>query len=148
MPISGVPVPIKVEGEVAMSKLKSYDLKLVKFSILTNDLVDAVNRSPQKRQSLIDWGNDARLAHEVFLVMDATVATKFHNNAAVNLSMGVDNVVQATVGGSGSASGATTVQFAPGVCFAYLLAKPEWNAKQKKNITAMIDAKDDQWSFS
>jgi hypothetical protein len=148
VPVSGVPVPIQFDGEAAFTKLKAYDLKLVKFSILTNDLVDAVNRSPKKRQYLIDWGNDARIAHQVFIVMDAEVATKFDNNVAVNLAVGVEDVVQATVGGSGSASGGTTVKFADGVCFAYLLAKPEWNAKQKKNITAMTDANDDQWSLN
>ena len=144
VPISGVPVPTKFDGEVACSKLKSYDLKLVKFSLLINDLVKAVNQSPQKRQALIGWGKDARIAYEVFLVMEAKMATKFANDVTVTLSLGVDKVVQATVGGSGSASGSTTVTFAPGVCFAYLLAQPEWDARQ----TAMIDAEDDQWSFT
>jgi len=148
VPISGVPVPTTFDGEVAYTKLKSFDLKLVKFSIPTQNLVEAVNQSPQKRSLLIDWGNDARIAHHAFIVMDAKVATKFDNNVTVSLSLGVDKVVQATVGGSGSASGSTTVTFAPGVCFAYLLAKPEWNAHMKNNITAMIDANDDQWSFN
>jgi len=148
VPVSGVPVPTTVEGEVACTKLKSFDLKLVKFTLLPSTLVEAVNRSPLKRQELIDWRNDARIAHEVFLVMDAKVATKFDNQLNVNLSRGVDKVVQATVGGSGSASGSTTVTFAPGVCFAYLLAQPKWNAQMKNNITAMIDADDDQWSFN
>ena len=142
VPVSGVPVPTKFDGEVACSKLKSFDLKLVKFSILPRDLVRAVNQSPQKRQALLDWGQDARIVHEVFLAMAAEIATKFDRDVAVSLSAGVDDVMQATVGGSGSTSGSLTVKLAPGVCFAYLLAKPEWDGHQ------MIDADDDQWSFN
>ncbi len=142
VPVGGVPVPTKVDGEVVCTKLRSFDLKLVKFSILPHDLVKAVSQSPQKRQALLDWGKDARIAHEVFLVMAAEVATKFDRDVTVSLSAGVDGVMQATVGGSGAASGSLTVKFAPGVCFAYLLAKPEWDVRQ------MIDANDDQWSFN
>jgi hypothetical protein len=148
VPIGGVPVPIKFEGDVAFAKLKSRELKLVKFSVMNNDMMKAANNSPQKLQYLIDWENDARIAHQVFIVMDAKLSTKFDNNVNVTLSMGVDKLVKATVGGGGSASGDTTVQMSPGSGFAYLLAKIDWDAKQKKNKTKIIDLDDDQWSFS
>jgi hypothetical protein len=32
--------------------------------------------------------------------------------------------------------------------FAYLLAKIDWDAHEKKNQTRIVDLDDDQWSFS
>ncbi|MGE0682137.1 MAG: hypothetical protein AB7P69_14720 [Candidatus Binatia bacterium] len=148
VPIGGVPVPTTFEGNVAFERLQSRALKLVKFSVMNNDMLKATNNSPEKLQYLIDWGGDARIAHQVFIVMDAKLSTKFDNNVNVTLSAGVDKLVKATVGGNGSSSGETTVQMSPGSGFAYLLAKIDWDAKQKKNKTKIVDLDDDQWSFS
>lgn len=148
VPISGVPVPITLGVDAAFEKLKSAELKLVKFSVLANHMVRAVNDSPQKRRFLIDWGDDARIVHEAFFAMDAKTATKFDNNVDVNIAAGVDKVIKATVGIGGSGSGETTVEISEGTCFAYLLGRFVWDAKQKKNITKALDMNDDQWSFS
>ena len=56
--------------------------------------------------------------------------------------------IEASVGGSSSSSGVTKVRISPGTGFAYLLAKIDWDAKQKKNQTKIVDLDDDQWSFS
>ena len=69
----------------ALKKLKSSEIKLVKFSVMNNDMMKAANNSPEKIQYLINWGNDARIAIEVFMAMDATLATKFDNDASVTL---------------------------------------------------------------
>lgn len=140
-------VPVTFSGDASFEKLKSGDLKLVKFSVSTNDMMKAANSSPQKLQSLIEWGNDARIAHQVFIVMEASLANQFDNNVTVDLSVGAKGL-EAKVGGSGSASGTTTVQISKGTCFAYLLAKIDWDAKLKKNQTKIVDLDDDQWSFS
>jgi hypothetical protein len=73
--------------------------------------------------------------------MHATIAEKFDNNAEVSLGAGVDQVVQATVGGGGSSAGTTTVKLPGPVCFAYLLAKIRWNGKHAD------DLEDDRWSI-
>ena len=147
VPVSGVPVPTTLGVDDAFKKLKSSELKLVKFSVMNNDMMKAANNSPDKIQSLINWGNNARIALEVFMAMDATLATKFDNDVSVTLSAGVDKLVKATVGVTGSASGGTTVQIS-NLGFAYLLAKIDWDAHEKKNQTRIVDLDDDQWSFS
>jgi len=140
-------VPVKFSGDATFEKLKSGELKLVKFSVSNNDMEDAANKSPKALQDLIEWGNDARIAHQVFIVMEASLASQFDNNVTVDLSVGAKGL-EAKVGGSGSASGTTAVQISKGTCFAYLLAKIDWDAKQKKNKTKIIDLDDDQWSFN
>jgi hypothetical protein len=140
-------VPVKLSGDATFDRLRSGELKLVKFSVANNDMKEAANDSPQKLQDLIEWGDDARIAHQVFIVMEAALANKFQNNATVELAAGAKGL-EAKVGGSGSASGSTTIQISAGTCFAYLLAKIEWDAKQKKNQTRIVDLDDDQWSFS
>lgn len=140
-------VPVKFSGDATFDKLRSGELKLVKFSVSTNDMKRAANDSPQKLQDLIQWGNDARIAHQVFIVMEASLANQFDNNVAVDLSAGTKGI-EAKVGVNGSASGTTTVQISKGTCFAYLLAKIDWDAHMKKNQTKIVDLDDDQWSFS
>lgn len=140
-------VPVKFSGDATFNKLKLGELKLVKFSVSNNDMERAANNSPRKLQDLIEWGDNARIAHQVFIVMEAAMANQFDNNVTVNLSVGVKGL-EATVGGSGSVSGTTAVQVSAGTCFAYLLAKIDWDAKQKKNKTKIVDLDDDQWSVS
>ncbi|HYG57790.1 MAG TPA: hypothetical protein VD902_06945 [Symbiobacteriaceae bacterium] len=140
-------VPVKLTGDATFDQLRSGELKLVKFSVTNNEMMEAANNSPQKLEYLKEWGNDARIAHQVFVVMEASLARKFDNNVNVTLSAGAEGL-EATVGGSGSASGSTTVRISKGTCFAYLLCKIDWDAKQKKNQTRIVDLDDDQWSFS
>ncbi len=79
--------------------------------------------------------------------MEASLASQFDNNVTVDLSVGAKGL-EAKVGGSESASGTMTVEISKGTCFAYLLAKIDWDAQQKKNKTKIVDLDDDQWSFS
>jgi hypothetical protein len=144
IPVSGVPVPTTLGVDAAFEKLKSAELKLVKFSVLNNDLIKACNDSPQKLQFLRQWGNDARIVSQVFIAMAAKMATKFDNNVTVNLSAGADKIVKATVGVGSSSQGETTVEIGENTCFAYLLAKIDWNAEK----TEIIDLDDDQSGFS
>jgi len=139
-------VPVKFSGDATFDKLKSGELKLVKFSVLNNDMKKAANDSPQKLKDLIEWGDDARIAHQVFIVMEASLANKFDNNVTVDLSAGTKGI-DAKVGGSGGASGTTTVHLSEGTCFAYLLLKIDWDAKLKKNRTRIVDLDDDQWGL-
>ena len=140
-------VPIEFSGDTMFEKLKSHQFRLVKFSVSNNNMKKAANNSPQKLQDLIEWGKDARIVHQVFIVMQASWANQFNNNVNVELSVGAKGL-EAKVGGRGSASGTTAVQISKGTCFAYLLAKIDWDAKQKKNKTKIVDLDDDQWSFS
>ena len=111
-------LPVKFSGDATFDKMKSGELKLVKFSVSNNDMKEAANNSPQRLQDLIEWGDDARIAHQVFIVMEASLANQFNNNITVDLSAGVKGL-EAKVGGSGSASGGTAVRISKGTCFAY-----------------------------
>ncbi len=148
IPAGGVPIPVKLSADEASRKFKAAELKLVKISMEAADVVRAINDSPMKRNKLIDWGNDARVAHQLFLVIEAKTARAFDNNVSVEVSVGVKGVLELTVGGSKSAQGATTVTMEPGCCFAYLLAEIDWDAKMKKNINKAIDVDDDQWGLN
>lgn len=140
-------IPVKESGSVVFERLKSGLLKLVKFSISNNDMKKAANNSPKKIRDLINWGNNARIVNQVFIVMAAKVANRFDNNITGNISVGVQGI-EASVGGSSSTSGTTTVSISKGSCFAYLLLEPVWDAKQKKNKTEIIDFNDDQWGIN
>jgi len=140
-------VPMKFSGSATFDKLRTGELKLVKFSVTTEDMKKAANAAPNAIANLIEWGNDARIAHQVFIVMEASLATVFDNNIKVDLSVGAAGL-EASVGGSSSSSGGTKVRISPGTGFAYLLAKIDWDANTKKNKTKIVDFDDDQWSFS
>lgn len=139
-------VPVKFDGDTTFDKLRAGDLKLVKFSVANNDMKKAANESQQRLRDLIEWGDDARIAHQVFIVADATLANQVGGNSTVNLSAGVKGI-EVQLGGSHASSSTTTVQLSKGTCFAYLLAKIDWDAKQKKDKTRIVDLDDDQWSF-
>jgi hypothetical protein len=140
-------VPVKLNGDATFDKLRSGELKLVKFSVETSDMVKAANDAPRALDELIGWGNDARIAHEVFVVMDASLSNVFDNDIRVDLSAGVKGM-KAKVGVGTSGAGSTEVELSQGTCFAYLLARIDWDAKQKKNQTRIVDLDDDQWSLN
>ncbi len=140
-------VPVNFSGAATFNKLRSGELKLVKFSVSNNEMKRAANNSPRRLNDLINWGNDARIAHQVFVVMEASLANSFDNNATVDLSVGTDGL-EGTVSGNMKTGGATTVQISEGTGFAYLLAKIDWDARQKKNRTRIVDLDDDQWGVN
>jgi hypothetical protein len=135
--------PVELNGDATFEKLKKFELYLVKFSVMNNQMRDAANAAPDRLRSLAGWGGDARIAHQVFVVLEATVATKFDNNVSVDLSVGAKGL-SATLSGSSTTSSSSVVPIAAGTCFAYLLAKIDWN----KGKTKIEDLDDDQWSFS
>lgn len=139
-------VPVKFSGDATFDKLKTGELKLVKFSVMNNDMKDAANASPKALNSLIEWGSKARIAHQIFVVMEASLASHYGNNATAELSVGKKGL-EAKVAGKHSSSGSTTVEISAGTTFAYLLANPSWDARVKKNRTKITDLKNDQWSL-
>jgi len=136
-------VPVKLTGDAVFDKLRSGELKLVKFSIVNNDLKEIANNSSTQLESLDLWGKNARLAHQIFVVIEAELANEFSRNINVGLSAGVSGLEARLDSGFG-ASGSTTVTLSKGTCFAYLLLKPEWDDSGKK----IIDLDDDQWGLS
>lgn len=136
-------IPVKVAGDVAFSKLTQREFKLVKFSVPNEQMQKAANTSPQALQNLIRYGNDARIAHQIFFLMEGQESTHFDNDASVSLAVGTGGI-EATVDGSHTSSRDITIKLA-NVTLAYLLAKIDWNARQDKNKTEIVDLDDDPW---
>jgi hypothetical protein len=114
----------------------------MKFSISSSEMKKALNQSPDKLKELYYWGKNARIAHQVFIVMEASLADKFSKKFGLNLKAGV-NGLGAEIGVGGSSSGTTHVTISKDTCFAYLLLRITWD-KNKDNPT-ILDLNDDQW---
>lgn len=136
-------VKVKLKPEVAFQKLTNNELKLVKLTVLPNDMKTALNKSAGALSDLKNYGRDARVAHQIFVVMDAKLATNFTNNVTVDLSAS-KGPMEVKLGVGHSSGNNTTVQISPGTTFAYLLADVDWD----DNKTKVVDMDDDQWSFS
>ncbi len=136
-------VPVSLSGGDAYEKLVKEELKLLKLSVEVEDMKKAINGSPAALDNLGGYGPDARVAHQVFIVIDAKMSTAFTNNATVKLSAGA-GPLKVTVGGTAGSTGSTTVTVSPGTCFAYLLAKIDWSKGKNK----VDDLDDDQWGMS
>ena len=138
---------IETDGNVVFEQLKSGQLELVKFSVPINRVIEAANSSPTAIQDLIRYGQGARIAHQVFVVMSATLATQFSNSGAVDISVTYDDI-EVTAGFEHKSTGQTTVTLSPGTTFAYLLTKIKWDARRKKKKTRIVDLRTDQWGPS
>lgn len=134
-------VPVSMVGSLVHSQLSRYDLKLLKMYVLANDMKAAANHSPAALSSLAAWGGDARIAHEIWVVMEASWASEFNRAGSATLSI-AGGILKATAGTS--SSGAYTASIPPGATFAYLLASIDWNSGKSQ----ILDLDDDQWSFS
>jgi hypothetical protein len=140
-----VPIPIPIEIEHISEKLTKGTLKLVHIWVNENTLKNSANDSPRLLNDLIDWGGDARLVNEVFVVVDAQVAEKFGSQTSFRIGKSVSGLIDAEIGGSGGRAGTVEVTLSPGAVFAYQLADIKWDAKAKKNRQFIDKLKDDQY---
>jgi hypothetical protein len=122
-------------------------LKLVKLHMLNNDMEKAINASPQVLDNLNDYGNNARVAHQIWVIMEAETADRVKTNSSASVKATIEGI---TIGlnGSTQSSRETEITIKPGATYGYLLGKFDWNASSKKNRTQVTDIDDDQWSFS
>lgn len=143
--LPGIPVPIPVKVEQIGGKLTQGTLKLVHIWVKESALKRAANDSPRLLNNLIDWGNDARLVNEVFVVVDVTVAEKFRSKTSFDIGKSLNGLIGAQIGGDGGRAGRVEVTLSPGAVFAYQLADIEWDAKAKKNRQFIDKFRDDQF---
>lgn len=129
--------------ETAWSKAKDGYYKLVWLTIDLADLKKAFNEATQARNNLASYGNDARAVSQVFIALEAKEATRVASGTRFEVSLKV-GVLNVNVKGGTNSSGGTDVSLAPGTCYAYLLAKPDWN----KGKTEIEKFTDDQWGPS
>jgi hypothetical protein len=118
-------------------------LKLVQLFVEEEDMKDAANRSPQALDHLKDYGGDARIAHQLFVLMEATWASSFTGGTRWNVGVNAGSL-SITAGGGTTVSGKDTITLTPGMGLAYLLLNPDWN----KGKTQIEKTHVDEWSVN
>ena len=154
---------IELDADAAFEQAKNNQLKLVKFNVNLQDMINAANNSQNAIQTLKSRGNDARIVHQIFVVMEATLANQFNNHVGISIESGELKAIitdkelsknpkgsklSGAITGEFDNSGTTEVKIPKGTCFAYLLAKIEWDAKLKKRRKKIVYLEDDQWGFN
>lgn len=126
--------PIKVFGlnlnagvTYSYEKMSSAKVKLYNLSIAEGPLKDMLNtQADGARNFLANEGSDGRIVSEIWVVMEAELATHFDTSAGISVSVsGVDLSVSA----SGGKYGTQTITLGAGTTFAYKLHKvSDWNS--------------------
>lgn len=119
-----------ISADVAYTKLQNGDLKLVKFIVENESMKKTINDLQGVLNNLDRYGNDARIAHQIFVVLEAETATKVTTATTVTAS-GTSNGVKLTVESKTKNSRNTTVTLSKGMTYAYLLVKIDWDKKAK-----------------
>lgn len=139
-------VPVKFNGDAAIDKIQKSELKLVLFSVSLEGMKKALNNSPNHLDNLKSYGKDARIASEVFVISEASLASEITSSGSLDIS-GSKDKIEASIQVSGSGSTKTSVILPEGSCFAYLLAKIDWKMKGlKKDSVEKLTY--DQWGMS
>ena len=122
-------------------------LKLVMLHMLPEKMEAAINDSPQVRDNLNEYGNDARVVLQTWVIMAAEMADRIKSNSAADVKATIKGI---TIGLNGSAQSSreTEVVVESGATFGYLLGKFEWDANSKKKRTKIVRINPDTWSFN
>ncbi|MEM9807592.1 MAG: hypothetical protein AAF959_20195 [Cyanobacteria bacterium P01_D01_bin.56] len=155
----GVSAPIKVLTDIGVdatlsasqvfSSMRSGELKLAKFAIRLNDLRDAANADREAFNDLRNMGFRARVAHEVWVVMETKLFNSFSASGSLDVSGTVDKInVTATVNAGGFLSRTSTIELSAGTTFCYLLANPQFDKRLKRRRTKIERFTQDQWGIS
>lgn len=118
-------------GAAALSDLKAGKLKLVKLEMRLGDLRDVVNTLSGVLGDLKGYGADARVAHQIFVVLEASLAQTFAASGDVSFTR-TGSALKMSASASGSVSGSTSVTFSAGTTFAYLLANPDFELGKQR----------------
>jgi hypothetical protein len=137
-----VAVVFKGSPETAYEDMVDNKLKLVWLTVENETVRKEVNDSPNVLDKLIKYGNDARVAGDIFVVMKAELAKTFESSNSIGLSVNA-GIVKITAGLKLGSSGDYEYTMSPGSTFAYALLKPHWDANLKKNKTKIVKFTDD-----
>jgi hypothetical protein len=148
--INGVPVNASVSGNASVDFGSKGHLRLVKLLVENEDMAKALEDMPSTLDRLRAYGSDARICHEVFVVVEASLAESLTASGSLTLSgsAGIKGLkISGTQTMSGGKTRTTTVTITPGTTFAYLLLKIDWNHSgfKKTDIKRLTD---DQFSVN
>lgn len=131
---------VNTGGKITYEALRDSKLKLVKLTVDSDHLRrDVLNNAPVVLENLKNWGANARIAHQIFVVMEASLAEQFTKGGSFNVSA-TNGAVTVTAQGQTSTTRTTSITLKPGTTFAYLLLKCTWDKDKKK----LADCNDDQ----
>lgn len=143
------PLQLKFAGgsvSAAREAASQNRLKLMLISMLPEKMERAINDSPRLLANLIDYGNDARVALQTWVILNAEYADQVKSNGAADVVATIKGI---TIGLNGATHGSheSTITVEPGATFGYLLGKFDWDASSKKKRTKIVDIKEDAWSL-
>lgn len=127
---------------VVYEELTRKRLKLVQLFVLENHMKDAVNASPKVLSNLDRFGKDARIAHQVFVVMEASFATSFTSGTKTDITANAAGIVTVSVSGGTTVEGKDRLVLNPGTVLAYSLLKLDWSKGKIKDVDV------DEWSVN
>lgn len=123
------------KASLSVESAKSAKLVLVKFSIPEGELKDLLNKhAGQARSEIKKEGNDARVVSEVYVAMEAELASKVTTGGSVSAT-GTANGLEVSVAASNSTTTTTKVSLPPDTTFAYLLHKvKKWDGDKVSDM--------------
>lgn len=137
-------VGISISQNNVYEELVDQSLKFVQLYVDEVPMKNAFNAAPNALDNLRDYGNDARIAHSLLVVMEASFASSFTSGTSYDISADAAGIVSIASQGSTVIKGKDKVVLAPGTCLAYLLLNPDWN----KGKTKIESTKVDEWSVN
>ncbi|MEO8154097.1 MAG: hypothetical protein ABI605_13585 [Rhizobacter sp.] len=132
-------IGVSVSGGNIYDELASNKLKLVELLVEEGDMVKAVNSAPKVVDSLVSYGNDARIAHRTLFVMEAEMAQSFTAGGNVEASVDAAGIVSVTASAGASSGKTTIVKLSPGTCLGYMLLNFSWNKGKTQIENPRVD---------
>jgi len=128
---------VKAVDTASYEKAKSAKLQLMSLAINEGPLQRLLNESADgARKYLADEGGDGRIASELLVCVSAELAEHFSTSASISVALNAaGNSLSLTA--KGGAQGSQTIEYEPGVTFAYRLHQvTKWN-KDKPRVDEM-----------
>jgi hypothetical protein len=141
-------IPGSLNGGVVFDKLRSGELVLLKLTVLPDTMMGLLGADYAKMVKMYDWGNDARIAHQIFVVVRAALRNVYSNSQNLSVTANVDGItLNPTL--TTSQTGNQRVVISKNSVFAYLLTKVEWDKKEARHgRKKIVTLNDDQWGMS
>lgn len=123
------------KASLTVEQAKSAKLVLVKFSIAEGDLKDLLNKhAGDARKEIKKEGKDARIVSEVYVAMEAELASSVTTGVSVSAS-GTQNGIEVEVKGGTNGTTSTKVVLPPDTTFAYMMHRvKKWSGDTIDNM--------------
>ncbi len=148
--VNGVPVKASATGNLQADFSNTGHLRLVKIIVEAAVMKDAINATASSLAEFRGYGSDARVCHELWVVLEATLAQALSTSTSFTASASatVEGFeLTGTVTAAGGTKSTSKVTISKGSSFAYLLAQADWNKSGLKKTT-IKKLSDDQWSLN